>query len=480
MGKLTPQAKGHIAMLFFSAFVAGSFSLGNMIANEIEPLAVTTFRFGAGALILGLLAMMQGGFTRAAFAAPWRYMLLGNLFAVYFVLMFAGLQTSTPVAASAMFTLIPLITAVFAWFLLRQVTSFWSSLALLIGAAGALMVIFRADLNAMLAFEIGHGEMIYFFGCISHALYTPMLRRLNRGESAVVFTFGMQIAGFGALLIYSYGIMQAIDWMGLSNQTWAILAYLSVFSTAISFVLLQYATIRLAASKVMAYTYLTPTWVIGWEMAMGNDLPPDVVYVGIALTIVALIMLLRTDKAMSIPHAEDARRQQEADELEAFLKAIAAVDIEDNAQETGGGFETREGRKGKIIIEKADASAATKEDVNTPALRVAVDNDKPEHGEADESAGKEPEVVPSEPLILTDPVKTKTKDPNRADPAPHVAPVETTQEEPAVADNLNDDPSSVVHPLPVKDTERQASAPPTAAEKKEEEVLEDLKRRLLG
>jgi hypothetical protein len=213
---------------------------------------------------------------------------------------------------------------------------------------------------------------------------------------------------------------------------------------------------------------------------MGNDLPPDVVYVGIALTIVALIMLLRTDKAMSIPHAEDARRQQEADELEAFLKAIAAVDIEDNAQETGGGFETREGRKGKIIIEKADASAATKEDVNTPALRVAVDNDKPEHGEADEGAGKEPEVEPSEPLILTDPVKTKTKDPNRADPAPHVAPVETTQEEPAVADNLNDDPSSVVHPLPVKDTERQASAPPTAAEKKEEEVLEDLKRRLLG
>ena len=37
------------------------------------------------------------------------------------------------------------------------------------------------DWGAMRAMEIGRGEMIYFLGCVSHAIYTPMVRRLNRG-----------------------------------------------------------------------------------------------------------------------------------------------------------------------------------------------------------------------------------------------------------------------------------------------------------
>jgi hypothetical protein len=36
--------------------------------------------------------------TAAAWAAPWRYLLLGGLFAVYFVTMFEGLKTAPPVS----------------------------------------------------------------------------------------------------------------------------------------------------------------------------------------------------------------------------------------------------------------------------------------------------------------------------------------------------------------------------------------------
>ena len=66
---------------------------------------------------------------------------------------------------------------------------------------------------------------------------------------------------------------------------------------AATFVLVQFATMRLPSAKVMAYTYLTPTWVIGWEIALGNGVPPLLVLVGVALTIMALLMLLRDDEA---------------------------------------------------------------------------------------------------------------------------------------------------------------------------------------
>ncbi|MEK9935184.1 MAG: EamA family transporter, partial [Rhodobiaceae bacterium] len=71
--------------------------------------------------------------------------------------------------------------------------------------------------------------------------------------------------------------------------------YLTIFSTASSFFLLQYATLRLPSAKVMAYSYLTPAWVMLWEIGFGNALPPVPMLLGLVATVVALAMLLRNE-----------------------------------------------------------------------------------------------------------------------------------------------------------------------------------------
>ncbi|HHI70282.1 MAG TPA: EamA family transporter, partial [Rhodobacteraceae bacterium] len=97
-------------MLLFSLLVAGSFSLGHMAANEIAPAALNVVRFLIALVVIGTVAFLTTGFKRSDFAAPWRYLLLGGLFAIYFVLMFEGLKTADPVSTSAVFTLIPLMS----------------------------------------------------------------------------------------------------------------------------------------------------------------------------------------------------------------------------------------------------------------------------------------------------------------------------------------------------------------------------------
>ena len=292
---MTPALRGHLAMLLFSALVAGSFSLGAQVAPEIAPAAINSLRFAIAAVVIGIAAALTGGIPRSAARAPWRYLVLGGLFAIYFVLMFEGLKTASALSTSAVFTLTPILTALFGYLLLRQVTTRQMALALAIGAAGAVWVIFRGDWGAMRAMEIGRGEMIYFLGCVSHAIYTPMVRRLNRGERPVVFTFGMLIAGFVVLVAYGWSDIRATDWAALRPLVWITLVYLAIFASASTFVLLQYATLRLPSAKVMAYTYLTPSWVILWELAMGNGAPPLTVLIGIAMTVVALVMLLEQD-----------------------------------------------------------------------------------------------------------------------------------------------------------------------------------------
>ena len=152
---MRPDMQGHLAMLVFSALVAGSFSLGALSANLISPTALNAARFVIAGMVIAVAVAATTGVPKGATRAPWRYLVLGGLFAVYFVLMFEGLKTARPVSAAAVFTLTPVIAAGFGWLLLRQVTTGRMALALAIGAVGALWVIFRADLAALRRFELG-------------------------------------------------------------------------------------------------------------------------------------------------------------------------------------------------------------------------------------------------------------------------------------------------------------------------------------
>lgn len=290
---------GHAAMLAFSALVAGSFSLGALVANEVDPAALNAVRFLLAAAILGGLGMVvrrHGGLRARHLRAPWRYLLLAALFAGYFVLMFEGLKTAAPVSAGAVFTLTPLITAACAWPLLGQRPDGRILGALAIGAAGALWVIFRADLGALLAFEIGRGEAIYFLGVILHAIFTPMLKKLNRGEPALVTTALVMAAGFVLLSLWAWREIVALDWLRLDLWIWAVILYLALATMALTFVLLNFAAQRLPSSKVMAYTYLTPAWIILWELALGHGAPGALVLPGLGLIVLALLLLLREDR----------------------------------------------------------------------------------------------------------------------------------------------------------------------------------------
>lgn len=294
MNDTKPQAmRGHAAMLIFSVLVAGSFSLGSIAAPLIAPTALNAFRFLIASIVIGTLVFLNGGVKREHLAAPWRYGALGGLYAIYFVMMFEGLKTAPAVSTSAVFTLTPVMSAGFGWLLLRQITTGRMAVALTLAAFGAIWVIFRGDIAAILAFDIGKGETIFFFGCIAHALYTPMVRKLNRGEPVLVFTFGTLLAGLIILSTYGAKDILSTDWASLPNIVWITILYVAVFASAATFFLLQYATLYLPSAKVMAYTYLVPAWVIVWQAALGKGLVGLTVLIGVGLTVVALLMLLK-------------------------------------------------------------------------------------------------------------------------------------------------------------------------------------------
>ena len=282
---------GHLAMLVFATLVAGSYSVGALAVPHIGPAAINAMRFLIGTSLMAIAAfvVLSGRVTLPR--SPWRFGLLGLLMAVFFITMFVALGLTTPVATGAVFTLMPLMSAFFGWLFLGQVPRglVWASLVF--AGLGAVWVIFGGDLNAIRAFDIGRGELIFVVGCACHAAYAPLVKRFSRGEPLVLFTMwtlfatGVCIATYGAVEI------ARTDWMNLPAIVWLAIAYLAVFTTAGTTFLVQFAALRLPAAKVLAYTYLTPSFVIVFEGLLGHGWVNASVMAGALVTVLGLVVL---------------------------------------------------------------------------------------------------------------------------------------------------------------------------------------------
>lgn len=282
---------GHLAMLLFAVLIAGSFSIGDQAAPHIAPAALNSVRFFLAALLMGIAAFALTGKIPRWPQSPWRFVVLGGLMAVYFVLMFVALQITGPVSTGAVFTLIPLMSAGFGWLFLRQKTRPTVMLSLLVAAAGAIWVIFRGDVDAILGFEVGRGEAIFLVGCACHAAYAPLVRKFSRGEPTVTYSFYTLAAVCLWITLAGLPDLAATGWIALPAIVWIAIAYLFIFTTALTFFLLQFAALRLPASKVLAYGYLTPAFVIVIEGVIGHGWATFPVLAGALVTAAALLVL---------------------------------------------------------------------------------------------------------------------------------------------------------------------------------------------
>lgn len=283
----------HLAMLGYALIIAGSFSLGALAAPHVPPAMLNAVRFLMATLLMGALFFLNHGILRFP-AASWRFLLLGGLMAAYFVLMFVALRLTDPVSTGAVFTLVPFMAAVFGFFLLGQRTRSVVWCGLLIAAAGAIWVIFRGDMARLREFRISAGEIVFFVGCICQALYSPLVRLLSRGETVFEFTVWTLAGCTICLLPFAIPQLAETDWANLGLVVWVAIAYLVICATAVSFFLLQYASMHLPTAKVFPYAYLTPSFIIILEIALGHGFPSYSITAGATLTMVGLVVILAT------------------------------------------------------------------------------------------------------------------------------------------------------------------------------------------
>jgi drug/metabolite transporter (DMT)-like permease len=287
--------RAHAAMLVFAFLISSSFTVGQAITTSLDPVALTFMRFVLAGLIFLVILLARGRkLSRPSLYDIGRYGWLALLLVLYFVLMFEALRWTDALSTGVIFTLAPPMTVLMSWLVLGQRFSTREALALGIAGLAAMWVMFDGSYEKLMSFSLGKGEIIFLIGAVCYAAYSPSVRKLHRSQNLVDLTMWTLIAGLILLAVYGWQIISNVNWSALPAYVYLGIAHLAIFTTAISFYLIQYASLYLPSGKVMAYTYLIPAFIVLQNIALGAPLPPWPVLAGVIVIASAMIILQRS------------------------------------------------------------------------------------------------------------------------------------------------------------------------------------------
>lgn len=288
-----PLVRVHAQVLLGRALVATSFPVGAAIAHGLEPERLTLLRFALATLLFAPYVAWRHGIAIPSARALAGYAVISACLVAFFWCMFAALRLTTALNASALFTVLPGIAAIYAAILVKERLGKRRLVALVLGAVGALWVVFRGDLGLLLSLGVNKGDLIFLGGLLAMGLYTPLVQRFRRDEPAAVMAFWTMATGTVWLLLLNNGAVFQTDWLAVEGEVLAGIAYLAVFTTIISFFIIQHATLILGPTRVVSYTYLTPAFVVVIDWALGKGLPSAMTLPGIAI-IVAVMFIVQS------------------------------------------------------------------------------------------------------------------------------------------------------------------------------------------
>ncbi len=284
--RLLEPGAAHRGMLVWALIVGLSFPAVGLMTEGLPPLLLTAIRFVIAAIAIWPLVRREPS-QWPSLPGLLLYSFMGLSLAAFFGAMFWAAHRTSALSMATLYVSVPLL----AYFLGRVfgVEERAGSLLglLLLGAVGALGLAWAESGGRISELQFGIADAMFFVGCIASALY-PVLSKygLNRGwlsERSEVRTFWSLASG--SVLIAIQGLMFEMP-LALSAMTLIdvlLVTYLGVFSSGMTFWLMQRTTAVLTPGAVTAYSYLVPfvsmvllfvsqPAQIGWHWLPGSGL----------------------------------------------------------------------------------------------------------------------------------------------------------------------------------------------------------------
>lgn len=292
---MSEKALAHLYLVLASILIAGSFFASQQLAGVIDSISLTLYRFILAVIILlpFILIKKKNGIKTVFKTLP-RAMIIGLLYSLYFIGMFKALEDTSALNTGTLYTLVPLMTAIFCIFFFKEKIKLDELFIYILGIVSTCIVIFKADLNLFLSFTLNKGDIVFLIACVAMALYPIFLKLLHKkGDELLILVFCTLIAGIIWMFFTVKLLNIELQWYKIEASLFYYMLYLVIGTTVITLFLYQKATIVLGAKKTMAYVYINPPLVAIIMFLFERETISFGVFLGILLSFLATLILLK-------------------------------------------------------------------------------------------------------------------------------------------------------------------------------------------
>lgn len=176
------------------------------------------------------------------------------------MLFFTGLNHTTPVDAAIINSANPILVLVFAAWILKERVGASRLAGILLGAAGALMLILIGNPLSLKGGNL-RGDMFIMVNTAAWSFYLVISKPLMEKYNPFLLMRWLFMIGFIAVFPFSIRQVTEIDFSSFDSYTWFAIFYIIIGTTFMAYFFITYSLKRLSSSVVAYYTYIQPVIV---------------------------------------------------------------------------------------------------------------------------------------------------------------------------------------------------------------------------
>ncbi len=262
-----------ILALFIVALIYGlNYSIAkDVMPNYVKPFGFIFLRVTGATLIFWTLGLFvkeksieKEDFKKIAFAA---FFGVG----INFLSFFKGLSLTTPINASVIAVIAPIMVLIFSSILLKEKLTYRKIVGVFVGLFGAIILILYGNSSNLDGKDVILGNFLVFLNAVSFGLYLVLVKKLATKYHPILFVKWLYL--FGVIYIVPFSIQEAIEinWQTMPTTIYYKVGFVVLLTTCVTYLFNLFALTKLKPTTVGVFIYLQPVIATIYALIVGSD-----------------------------------------------------------------------------------------------------------------------------------------------------------------------------------------------------------------
>ncbi len=266
-----------------------------MLGGYVKPFGFIVLRVAGATLLFWLLSFL--GPKEKIDKRDYIRFFIAAIFgiAVNMLMFFKGLQYTTPIHASVIATISPILVLIMSAFFLNEKVTSLKILGVIFGFAGAIILTVYGK-SLLAADNILFGNTLVLINAISYSIYIVLIKRLTDKYHPLTFIKWLFLFGLFMVLPFGYSEVLEIDLQTFTPFITFEVLFVIIGATFGTYLLNPLALRHLKASTVTIFIYIQPVVAGIFSIGMGSDYLDTVKIIATCLIFLGVYLVTRRPK----------------------------------------------------------------------------------------------------------------------------------------------------------------------------------------